>query len=156
VWKTFNLSLTRFVPAKGTVTNLICAKNCAGMRIIMKFLWTTIYVKNLEESIDFYSNLLGLQVVKRFPAGPGIEIAFMGNGNDDETLLELLADSNHNTFNYSELVSIGFAVDSIDKMLETVKRENIPVHTGPFETPGSKFFFIKDPSGFNVQFFQQK
>jgi len=122
----------------------------------MKFLWTTIYVKNLEESIDFYSNLLGLQVVKRFPAGPGIEIAFMGNGNDDETLLELLADSNHNTFNYSELVSIGFAVDSIDKMLETVKRENIPVHTGPFETPGSKFFFIKDPSGFNVQFFQQK
>jgi len=48
----------------------------------MKFLWTTIHVKNLEESIDFYSNLMGLQVARRFPAGPGIEIAFMGNGID--------------------------------------------------------------------------
>ena len=58
----------------------------------MKFLWTTIYVKNLDESITFYSNLLGLKVVNRFPAGPGMEIAFMGNGINDETLVELMAD----------------------------------------------------------------
>ena len=37
----------------------------------MKFLWTALYVKNLDESIAFYANLVGLQVVKRFPAGPG-------------------------------------------------------------------------------------
>ena len=122
----------------------------------MKILWTTLYVKKLEESIAFYSNLLGLQVVRRFKAGPGIEIAFMGNGIDDETLVELFADSNNNAANYSEFVSIGFAVDSVETMLDTVKRENIPVHTGPFETPAAKFFIIKDPNGFNVQFFQQK
>ena len=122
----------------------------------MEFLWTTICVKKLEESIAFYSNLLGLQVVRRFPAGPAMEIAFMGNGVDDETLVELLADSNHNEVSYSEFVSIGFAVDSVDVMLETVKRENITVHNGPFETPGGKYFFIKDPNGFNVQFFQRK
>jgi len=122
----------------------------------MKFLWTTIYVKKLEESIDFYSNLLGLQVVRRFQAGPGIEIAFMGNGIDDETLVELLADSNHNVVNFSEFISIGFAVDSVDTMLDTVKRENIPVHAGPFETPGAKYFIIKDPNGLNVQLFQRK
>jgi lactoylglutathione lyase len=122
----------------------------------MKFLWTTIYVKNLDESIAFYSNLVGLHVVERFPAGPGMEIAFMGNGTDDETLVELLADSNINTVNYSEFISLGFAVDSVDAMLETVKRHNIPVHTEPVETPsGSRFFCIKDPNGLNVQFFQQ-
>jgi len=122
----------------------------------MKFLWTAIYVKNLEESITFYSSLVGLQVLKRFPAGPGIEIAFMGNGIDNETLVELLADSNNSTFNYSEFISIGFAVDSVDEMLETVKSKNIPVHNGPIERPASKFFYIKDPNGVNVQFFQQK
>ena len=122
----------------------------------MKFLWTTIYVKKLEESIAFYSNLLGLQVVRRFPAGPGIEIAFMGNGIDDETLVELFADSNNNAANYSEFVSIGFAVDSVETMLDTVKRENIPVHMGPFENPGAKYFIIKDPNGLNVQLFQRK
>jgi len=122
----------------------------------MKFLWTTLYVKKLEESIAFYSNLLGLQVVRRFKAGPGIEIAFMGNGIDDETLVELLADSNNDAVNYCEFISIGFAVDSVDTMLDTVKRENIPVHMGPFENPGAKYFIIKDPNGLNVQLFQKK
>ncbi len=121
----------------------------------MKFLWTTIYVKDLDESIAFYSNLLGLQVLRRFPAGPGVEIAFMSDGIN-ETTVELLSDCNHSTVNFSEFISIGFAVDSVDAMLDTVKRKNIPVHTGPIETPGSKFFSIKDPNGLNVQFFQQK
>ena len=95
-------------------------------------------------------------MVKRFPAGPGMEIAFMGNGINNETLVELLADSNNSTVNYSEFISIDFAVDSVEAMLDTVKSKNIPVHNGPFETPGSKFFCIKDPNGLNVQFFQQK
>ena len=121
----------------------------------MKFLWTTIHVRNLDESIAFYSDLLGLQVLRRFPGRPGMEIAFMGSGTADETALELLADRNVSAIHYSEFVSIGFAVDSVDAMLETVKSKNIPVHTGPFETHGSKFFTIKDPNGFIVQFFQQ-
>ncbi|KNY29177.1 VOC family protein [Pseudobacteroides cellulosolvens] len=122
----------------------------------MKFLWTAIYVRNLDESIAFYSELLGLKVLKRFSAGPGMEIAFMGNDISNETLIELLADSNNSTVNYSDFISIGFAVDSVDAMLEIVKSKNIPVHNGPFETPGSRFFCIKDPNGLNVQFFQQK
>lgn len=122
----------------------------------MKFLWTAIYVKNLNESIDFYSNLVGLKVLKRFPAGPGMEIAFMGNGTENETLVELLADSNNSTVSYSECISIGFAVESVDAMLDTVKSKSIPVHNGPIEAPGSRFFCIKDPNGLSVQFFQQK
>lgn len=122
----------------------------------MKFLWTTINVKNLDESIAFYSDLVGLQVLKRFPAGPGMEIAFMGNGADNETLVELMADSKNGAVNFGEFISVGFAVDSADAMLDTVKSKGIPVHSGPFETPGFKFFCIKDPNGLNVQFFQQK
>lgn len=122
----------------------------------MKYLWTTINVENLDEAIAFYSDLAGLKVLKRFPAGPGVEIAFMGNGADNETLVELLADSSNGAVSFSEFISIGFAVDSVDAMLDTLKSKNIPVHSGPFETPGFKFFCIKDPDGLNVQFFQQK
>ena len=49
-----------------------------------------------------------------------------------------------------------FAVDSLDAMLDRVKSKNIPVYSGPIETPSSRFFYIKDPNGLNVQFFQQK
>jgi lactoylglutathione lyase len=122
----------------------------------MKFLWTTLYVKNLDESIAFYSTLTELKVQSRFPAGPGIEIAFMGNGAAGETLVELIADKNKKEIAFGESISIGFAVDSCDATMAVVKGKNIPVHSGPVETPKFKFFCIKDPSGLNIQFFQQK
>ena len=122
----------------------------------MKFLWTTIYVKNLEESIAFYSDLLGLKMQQRFPAGPGMEIAFMGNGTENETLVELIADSKNSDVSFSDFISIGFAVDSADAMLDTVKSKNIPVNSEMIETPGFKFFTVKDPNGLNIQLFQEK
>jgi lactoylglutathione lyase len=122
----------------------------------MKYLWTTIHVKNMDESIHFYSDLIGLQVMQRFPAGPGVEIAFMGNGVDNETLVELYSNCNNDTINYSEFISIGFAVDSVDTTLDIVRSKNIPIHNEPFETPKFKWFTIKDPNGLNIQFFQQK
>jgi len=122
----------------------------------MKFLWTTINVKNLDESVAFYSSLLELKVLNRFPAGPGMEIAFMGNGSNNETQVELIADSNNSTVTIGESISVGFAVDSAAAMLGTVKQKNIPVHSGPVETPRFVFFCIKDPNGLTIQFFQSK
>lgn len=122
----------------------------------MKLLWTTICVKNMEDSIEFYTDLAGLQVQRRFPAGPGIEIAFMGNGTGNETLVELLADSSKTEINHTEFISIGFAIDSVDAMLKTIKAKGIGVHGGPVETPAMKYITVKDPDGLNVQFFQQK
>jgi lactoylglutathione lyase len=121
----------------------------------MKLLWTTIYVKNLEESVTFYSDLLGLKVLRRFPAGPTMEIAFMGNGTDNETLVELMTDKN-NAVNHGESVVLGFDVNSVDEMLDMINSKKIAVLNGPFETPASRFFTIKDPNGLNVQFFQRK
>jgi lactoylglutathione lyase len=46
----------------------------------MTFLWTALYVKDLNSTINFYTEIVGLQVLKRFQAGPSTEIAFMGNG----------------------------------------------------------------------------
>lgn len=122
----------------------------------MKFLWTTIYVTHLDESIAFYTELVGLKLLRRFAAGPGMELAFLGNGVEGETTVELLADSSQSAVQHGDFVSIGFAVESLDAMLETVKSKNIPVHSGPVETPASKFFTVKDPNGLSVQFFQAK
>ena len=122
----------------------------------MHFLWTTVYVKDLDESIAFYSDLAELKMLRRFPAGPGVEIAFLGNGDESETLVELLVDAGKKDVAFGEYISVGFAVDSVDAMMERVKERKIPVHTGPFETPAFKFFCVKDPNGLNVQFFEQK
>ena len=44
-------------------------------------------VNNLEESLKFYQEIIGLRVDKRFNAVPGVKIAFLG---DEETKLELI------------------------------------------------------------------
>lgn len=122
----------------------------------MKYLWTTINVKDMNTSIAFYSDLVGLKALNRFPAGPGKEITFMGNGADGETTVELLSDANLASIDCGESISLGFAVPSMDEMLKMVERCNIPVQSGPFETPAFKFFTIKDPDGWNIQFFEKK
>lgn len=50
-------------------------------------------------------------------------------------------------------ISIGFEVDSLDRMLEFAKERGIPVHSGPFQPgPKTRFFFVQDPNGLKVQF----
>ena len=46
----------------------------------MKFCWSTLRVKNMDESLKFYEEVVGLILDKRFNAGPGMEIAFLGDG----------------------------------------------------------------------------
>lgn len=120
----------------------------------MQYLWTTITVNDMDESIAFYTDLLGLGVIERVSASPSIELGFRGNGTENETLIELLADSEGGPARFHECISIGFAVDSLDTMLETLGQKNITVHKGPIETPAARFFFIKDPNGLTIQFFE--
>ena len=122
----------------------------------MKYLWTTIIVNDMDASVAFYTEVAGLKVQSRFPAGPGVEIAFLGNGTDNETLVELMTDDRHSAPSYGKSISIGFAVDSAAAMLDSATSKGIPVYSGPVETPAYKFFGVQDPSGLHVQFFEKK
>ncbi len=119
----------------------------------MKFLWTTITVKNMEESLKFYQEIVGLSIDKRFPAGPGVEIAFLGDG---ETKVELICNEQVKDINIGQDISLGFKVDSVDKKMEFVKEKGINIHGGPIQpNPSTKFFFILDPNGLKIQFVEQ-
>lgn len=122
----------------------------------MKLLWTTIYVTDLDTSIQFYCDIANLKLSKRFNAGPHNELAFLGNGIEGETMIELITDQRVTNITHSESVSIGFAVNSLEELTANMKQKNIDIHSGPFETPNSKFVVYKDPNGFLVQFFESK
>jgi lactoylglutathione lyase len=116
----------------------------------MKFCWSTLRVKNLEESIGFYTGIVGLEVVNRFGAGPGAEIAFLGGG---ETKIELICDGQSRDTEVGSDISWGFEVESVDKTLALVKEKGISVDGGPVQpNPHVKFFFVRDPNGMRIQF----
>lgn len=120
----------------------------------MKFCWTTITVNDMDESLNFYKDVVGLNLNHRFGAGPGIDIAFLGNG---ETKIELICYKDKEKSQIGQDISVGFAVESLDEKLASLKEMGIPIHSGPFQpNPGTRFFFVQDPNGLKVQFVESE
>lgn len=120
----------------------------------MKFLWCTIAVNDIEKSLNFYQDIVGLSIEDRFTIGQNSEIIFLGDG---ETKIELISDGNSKSIVEKEGISIGFKVNSVDDMMNLVKEKGIDVHSGPIEpNPHVKFFFVLDPNGVKVQFVENK
>ena len=116
----------------------------------MKFLWCTLAVKNMDAAVKFYRDVVGLPVSRRFAAGEGMEICFLG---DNETKVELICGPKHPASGQGIGICFGFEVKSVDEMLEFVQEQEIEVAGGPFQpNPRIKFFYIKDPDGYSVQF----
>jgi lactoylglutathione lyase len=120
----------------------------------MKILWMALNVGDLGRSIEFYSRWASLNVLRRFQAGPKVEIAFLGNGIEGETKLELIA-GNLPADPPGKSVSIGFAVESLETLLVELRQNGMQAQ-GPFETPSSFYASVPDPDGLTVQFFQMK
>ncbi len=116
----------------------------------MKFCWITISVKDFEQSLEFYTNVVGLPVERMMNPSPKMKIAFLGSG---ETKVELIYDEATSTRNYGKDVSIGFEVDSIDAFMGVLKGKGIELESGPHQpNPTIRFIYVRDPNGVRVQF----
>ena len=119
----------------------------------MAFLWTTITVNNMEESLKFYQEIVGLPLSRRFPAVPGMEIAFLG---EDATKVELIFNPDVKEVSMGTGVSLGFAVESADEKIAFLEKKGTKLHSGPFSpNPHVKYFFIMDPNGLKIQFVEE-
>jgi len=119
----------------------------------VKFLWTTIRVSNLERSLGFYQEIVGLPVRNRM-AHPGMELVFLGEG---ETALELIHEAGLGKVDLGAHVSLGFQVSDLDASMAHMKAQGIQITGGPIKAgPTTRFFFVKDPDGMNIQFVEER
>lgn len=110
-------------------------------------------VKDMDASLKFYTEVIGLELADRIIAMPGLEIAFLGTG---ETQIELVCNADSQNAAVGDAASWGFEVDSLDDALKLVKEKGIPIHSGPVIHPNVKYFFIQDPNGMKIQLKQTK
>ena len=118
----------------------------------MKLAHITFTVEDLEKSVNFYTDALGLELNREIDDGNGNKLIFLGK--DDETLLELIQGEKKSD---NKDASIGFYVDSIEDKLENI---NKIVKVNPTElikpNPFLSFLFIEDPDGYRVQLLEEK
>jgi lactoylglutathione lyase len=74
---------------------------------------------------------------------------------EGETKIELIEDKNKGEIDVGSDISWGFEVNSVDEMIEFLREKRIEILSGPIQpNEHSRFFFIKDPNGMRIQFFE--
>jgi lactoylglutathione lyase len=123
-------------------------------------LHTMIRVNNLEESLDFYTNKLGMKLLRKhdFPGGR-FSLAFVGYGSEDNNaVIELTW--NWDTAKYDLGTGYGhiaLGVEDAYKTCDDLRGKGVKVtrEAGPMQHGKSVIAFVEDPNGYKIELIQQ-
>lgn len=127
----------------------------------MRLLHTMLRVGNLEKSLDFYQNVLGMKLLcrKDYPEGR-FTLAFVGYGDEtDSTVLELTHNWDTERYDLGNAYGhIAVEVDDAYEACERVKRQggNVVREAGPMKHGTTVIAFVEDPDGYKIEFIQKK
>lgn len=122
----------------------------------MRMLHTMLRVNDLEESLRFYCDVLGMRLLRRkdYPQGR-FTLAFVGYGPEEhQTVLEFTW--NWDTKSYELGTGFGhvaLGVEGITEKVEELRAKGAKVvrEPGPMKHGGSTIAFIEDPNGYKIE-----
>jgi len=127
----------------------------------MRFLHTMLRVGDLDESIRFYTKVLGMQLLRKkdYPEGK-FTLAFLGYGDEkNNTALELTHnwDTEHYTLG-NGFGHLAIEVDDIYKAVDTIRQQGgeIMREAGPMNAGKTIIAFVKDPDGYEIELLTAK
>lgn len=123
---------------------------------VTKLLHTRLRVSDLDHTIRFYTNVLGLEVLERKTSPRGSQLAFLKVPNSEE-LIELTSFPPSGPVKVQEdLVHLAFQVESLDDTIASLNAKGVKVTDGPTQTSsGSRFIFIDAPDGYEVELIER-
>lgn len=125
----------------------------------MRMLHTMLRVGNMERSIKFYTEVLGMKVLRQqdFPEGK-FTLAFVGYGAESEyTVLELTYNYGVDSYDMGKAYGhIALEVEDAYKACDDVRNAGGKVvrEAGPMMHGTTVIAFVEDPDGYKVEFIQ--
>lgn len=127
-----------------------------------RFIYTGIRVKNMDESIRFYTEVLGMKIAeKREKMEPTRgEVVTLKSTNSSQ-LLELNFYEEESPFyapymNGEDLDHLAFDVENLENTVSDLKRRGIEIVVEPYKIGGWREAFIRDPNGIWIELLQRK
>ena len=125
--------------------------------MIKKYLHTRFRVSDMEKSIIFYRDILGMKVVEQKISPRGSKLVFL-SFPDIDCELELCSFPESGSVQVPEdLVHLAFEVDDLNMCIEKLKEAGIPITEGPVESSnGTRFIFTEDPDKYEIELMQYR
>ncbi|MNV79709.1 Lactoylglutathione lyase [compost metagenome] len=115
-----------------------------------------VYVQNMDESIAFYTEVLGLSLTARKRLDNGVELSFLSFPGHPETEIELIGRGTEGMSDSGIVHHIAFTVTDIEAELERLKGLGIRLLDEEPRTilGGTQIAFFFGPNGERLEFFQ--
>ena len=127
----------------------------------MRLLHTMLRVNDLDESLSFYCDKLGMKLLrkKEFPSGE-FTLAFVGYGSEAEhTVVELTYNWGVHKYELGNAFGhLAIGVEDIYKTCDELKRKGVKVtrEPGPMKHGGAVIAFIEDPNGYKIELIETR
>ena len=122
----------------------------------MRFLHTMIRVNDLDQSINFYCDVLGMKLLRKkdYPSGR-FTLAFVGYGDESEnTAVELTYNWDTHAYDLGNAFGhLALGVDDIYRTCDELRSRNVKIvrEPGPMKHGGTEIAFIEDPNGYKIE-----
>lgn len=125
------------------------------MALARKLLHTRYRVNDLDKTVKFYTEILGLEVVREHTSPRGSKLAFLKAPESNE-LIEICHFPNSGPVEVQEdLTHLAFLVDSLEEFGKHLEKHGLSYSDGPTVKPdGSGFAFIDAPEGYEIEIMQ--
>lgn len=127
----------------------------------MRILHTMLRVGNLEKSIQFYTEVLGMKLLRRkdYPEGE-FTLAFVGYGDEaDEAVIEMTYNWGVDSYDLGDGYGhIALEVDDVYQATEAIKERGGKVvrDAGPMNAGTTIIAFVEDPDGYAIELIGKK
>ncbi|MDH2431531.1 lactoylglutathione lyase [Pokkaliibacter sp. MBI-7] len=127
----------------------------------MRILHTMLRVGDLQRSIDFYSSVLGMRLLRQSEnAEYKYTLAFMGYGEETETaVIELTYNWGVDSYDLGTAYGhIAIEADNIYTMCDAIKAQGGKVtrEPGPVKGGSTVIAFVEDPDGYKIELIEKK
>ena len=127
----------------------------------MRMLHTMLRVTDLEKSLAFYCDVLGMRLLRRrdFESGR-FTLAFVGYGDEsDATVLELTHNWDTDHYDHGDAYGhIAIAVEDVYRACDTVRERGGKVvrEAGPMKGGTTVLAFVEDPDGYKIELLAER
>ena len=125
--------------------------------MVKKLLHTRYRVSDLEKTVSFYKDVLGLEEVRRHKSPRGSELVFFKAPGSEEEIEICKFDGSGPVKVVSDITHLAFEVDDLDAFAKHAASRGYPLSDGPTPTgSGSVIAFVDAPEGYEIELIQRK